>query len=88
MYYSGQTIHEFGHDSLGALQYLQADTDNLLITTDRHWADLQADFSDEIHILAEVPYFLKKDRIVLLGRNERTADKVPDRRAMRSKGWK
>lgn len=88
VYYSGQTIHEFGHDSLGALQYLQADTDNLLITTDRYWADLQADFSDEIHVLAEVPYFLKKDRIVLLGRNERTTDRVSDRRAMRSKGWK
>jgi len=70
VFYCNQRIHEFGGDSRGVLQFLRADADNLVITTDRHLAELQAEHSRDIQVLAEVPYFMKKDRLVLLGRRK------------------
>lgn len=45
------------------------DGDNrVIITTDRHWLQLQPQLPSHAIVLAECPLFLKKDRLLLIGR--------------------
>ncbi|MBI81967.1 MAG: hypothetical protein CMJ81_02115 [Planctomycetaceae bacterium] len=67
VFYSGQRIRPFGNDSLATASFLNASSDHYVITTEHHFQDLQLRVSERVGVLEEVPYFLKKHRLVLLG---------------------
>ena len=50
----------------GLVDVTGSDTDELVITTDRHLTQLEALVSGPVEILADVPFFLKKDRLLLV----------------------
>ena len=70
VFYSGQKIHEFGSDASAAREYLLQTPDHLLITTDRHFADLQSPDNSDLQVVSEIPYFMKKGNLVLVGRSD------------------
>jgi hypothetical protein len=76
VFYGGRTIHEFNGDTAAesriaaeqAAGFLRSSPDCYLITTERHAGDLLPRLSSETGVLARTPYFLKRDTLVLLGR--------------------
>jgi 4-amino-4-deoxy-L-arabinose transferase-like glycosyltransferase len=67
VFYSGHTIRPFGGDSVATASFLNASSDHYVITTEHHFQDLQLRVNECVGVLEEVPYFLKKHRLVLLG---------------------
>jgi len=88
VFYSGQSIHEFGSDGDAAREFLRDHPANLVITTDRHLAQLQRQGFDEVQILGEVPYFLKKDRLILIGRSNEAVAAMPANFDSRQADWR
>jgi 4-amino-4-deoxy-L-arabinose transferase-like glycosyltransferase len=70
VYYAGQPIRELpaGRTNGAASDFVRENPEPFILTTDRSLAALQAQLPDDFGVLAEVPYFLKKDRLVLVGR--------------------
>ena len=70
VFYAGRPIREFHGDPHEVGDLLAASADQFVITTDRNLPDLADALSFQIKILADIPYFLKKDRLILLGRDD------------------
>lgn len=72
VFYSGQTIREFGggeEAARQAAQFLLDNAEGYLITTRERLPELLGYCSPEVTVLQEVPYFLREKRsLVLLGR--------------------
>ena len=66
VYYGGRTIREFG-DIEQTAEFLHDSEDHFVITTDHHAEQLQLYLSEDIVVLVDVPYFLKKNRLLVLG---------------------
>jgi 4-amino-4-deoxy-L-arabinose transferase-like glycosyltransferase len=56
--------------------FLASDPRAVVITTDEHYEKVRGELADDVTVLAEAPYFLKGERLLLLGRRDaRLADK-------------
>ena len=54
-------------DAKAAIQFVLADPSHLLITSDRHLDELRRHLAGRVEVLAEAPYFMKKEQLLLLG---------------------
>lgn len=81
VFYAKQSITEFawGTERDPALaEFVKSHPEPCFITTDRCLPQLQSQLPGEFTVLSDVPYFLKKDRLVLVGRKSdgtRTANR-------------
>jgi 4-amino-4-deoxy-L-arabinose transferase-like glycosyltransferase len=51
-----------------AKAFLAADPDRLVITTDKHYQQLKAELPADVVVLDQTPYFLRRQTLLLLGR--------------------
>ena len=63
VFYGRRPIHQIGGVEQTA-EFLNASADHFVITTNRHAEQLQLYLSENIMVLTDVPYFLKKDRLL------------------------
>lgn len=67
VFYSGRTIQPCRKGPDAVADFLNKDKNHFVITTKRRATTLMPNLSDHIRVLADVPYFLKKDRLLVLG---------------------
>lgn len=85
VFYAKQPITEFvwaADPDARLAEFVANNAQACFITTDRYLPQLQAQLPDEFIVMADVPYFLKKDRLLLVGREpqgSRTASRSPDK---------
>lgn len=72
VFYGGRSIVEFTapgrKTSPNVREFFDAGEDRFVLTTDRHWERLKRKLPDTACIVAQCPLFLKKDRLLLIGR--------------------
>jgi 4-amino-4-deoxy-L-arabinose transferase-like glycosyltransferase len=84
VFYAKQPITEFAwarEPDVELAKFVEDNSQACFITSDRFLPQLQAQLPDGFAVLTDVPYFLKKDRLVLVGRETnqaRTVDRRPD----------
>ncbi len=84
VFYAKQPITEFAwaaEPNKALAKFVEDHSEACFITTDRFLPQLQAQLPGEFAVLTDVPYFLKKDRLVLVARDPdgtRTADRGHD----------
>ncbi len=78
VYYLGSPIQVF-HSNTGSnatvriIEFLQSDTEHRLVATATRYRELQPHLSPDVRMVAEVPYFLKDERLVILRSIPRSA---------------
>jgi 4-amino-4-deoxy-L-arabinose transferase-like glycosyltransferase len=82
VYYLGEPIHEFPHvsnkEGAGLLStYLGESPDRFVIVRARDWQEIQGYIAKEAIVLTEAPYFLKKERLLVIG--SRTPQRMANR---------
>ncbi len=76
VFYAGQTVPFFRSEDRERVQnYLAERPHHYLITTRDRYEDLRPQLTTEVEILREIPYFLRKQNLLLLGRAASTADR-------------
>lgn len=69
VYYGRRPIREIRGPRTVAIDFLAASPDRFLITTEKRWKAMSRVPGSELVVLAEADYFLRKQRLVLIGRS-------------------
>jgi 4-amino-4-deoxy-L-arabinose transferase-like glycosyltransferase len=77
VYYAGHTVPLLHDDTPQQAREILVQKRGFLITTRQRYERLQRTVSDDATILASVPYFLKRDDLLLIGRVEHVAQRQP-----------
>ena len=80
--YGDRRIPEFSYDRKAGVAEFLAEDGNLIITTEHHFEQLQAELANDVEVIENVPYFLQDgERLVLVGRSispQRTARDIEE----------
>ncbi len=88
VFYAKQSITEFAwapEPDAKLAQFVDAHADACFLTTDRFLPQLEAQLPSEYTVLADVPYFLKNDRLLLVGRKADSSHTAARRSDVESK---
>jgi hypothetical protein len=73
VFYSGKQVRNLGPDTTNKYdrrivhRFLSEDEDHFLIVPRSRLAEISDQIPAEVSVLAEVPYFLKRDQLVIVG---------------------